>query len=133
MDEALFPDGVIKDDISILIKTFELFAKRTEAQNNILSEINSNTKGTVDFFKNRDGLVKLLTEVVNSSNEGLDDKLDSMKQKLDMLYKIEQTLESVKNSIVNLSKFLLLRISLIIIGGTSAFAAIVYIINMFMK
>jgi len=131
--ENLFPDGVVNKDISTLIKVFDMFAKKTETQNIILSNINENTKDTIDFFKNREGLIQLLTSVINDSTIGLDSKLDIIKKKLDALYKIEQTLESVKNSIVNLSKFLLLRISLIIISGTSAFAAMVYLINMFMK
>jgi len=132
-NENLFPEGVVSKDISTLIKVFDMFAKKTETQNVILSDINENTKNTIDFFKNREGLVKLLTTVITDSTIGLDTKLDVIKKKLDTLYKIEQSLESVKNSIVNLSKFLLLRISLIIISGTSAFAAIVYLINMFMK
>ena len=132
-NENLFPEGVVSKDISTLIKVFDMFAKKTETQNVILSDINENTKNTIDFFKNREGLVKLLTTVITDSTIGLDTKLDVIKKKLDTLYEIEQSLESVKNSIVNLSKFLLLRISLIIISGTSAFAAIVYLINMFMK
>lgn len=132
-NENLFPEGVVSKDISTLIKVFDMFAKKTETQNAILSDINENTKDTIDFFKNREGLVQLLNTVMTDSTSDLNSKLDTIKKKLDTLYKIEQSLESVKNSIVNLSKFLLLRISLIIISGTSAFAAIVYLINMFMQ
>ncbi len=131
--DKLFPDGVISKDFDILIKAFELFATKTETQNSILSEINDTTKDTKDFFNNRDGLVQLLNTVMNEHNTTLNEKLESIKKKLDVLYRLEQSLESVKNTIVNLSKYLLLRISLIIITGTSAFAAIVYLINMFIK
>ncbi len=131
--ENLFPEGVVSKDISTLIKVFDMFAKKTETQNAILSNINENTKDTIDFFENREGLVKLLTTVISDGTSDLDNKLDVIKKKLDVLYKIEQSLESVKNSIVNLSKFLLLRISLIIITGTSVFASMVYLINMIMK
>ena len=132
-NKDLLPEGVVSKDIDILIKTFQMFASKTETQNAILSEISDNTKETIDFFKNREGLVQLLSGIISDNATGIEEKIEQIKKKLEMLYKIEKTLESVKGSIANLSKFLLLRISLIIISGTSAFAAIVYLINMFMK
>jgi ElaB/YqjD/DUF883 family membrane-anchored ribosome-binding protein len=141
MDNSqLFPEGVLNSNAETLIKMFELFVKRTETQNVILSEINTNTKSTVDFFKDREGMVKLLVEVMNDSSENLEKQMEDVRSKIERLEELKKLMETIKNglemtktAISDLGKYLILRISLIIIGGTSAFAAIVYLIQMFLK
>lgn len=141
MDNSqLFPEGVLNNNTETLIRMFELFVKRAEAQNVILSEISDNTKSTMDFFRDREGMLKLLVDVMNDSGQEVEKKMEEVKKKVEkledlqkMLTAIHNALEVTKTAITDLGKYLILRISLIIIGGTSAFAAIVYLIQMFLK
>jgi len=139
-NNQLFPEGVLNSNAETLIKMFELFVKRTETQNVILSEININTKSTVDFFRDREGMIKMLIEVMNDSSENLEKQMNEVKEKIERLEEMKKLMDAIKSgldatktAIMDLGKYLILRISLIIIGGTSAFAAIVYLIQMFLK